>query len=156
MKYKRDNSRYNNNYRTKYPIKARANSLISAYKQMDRKYCRGKGDLTAQWLLENILFKPCTHCGICGWDLIGCNRIDNSKPHTKDNVEPCCPSCNYKLFGELSVKNVYQYTVDDQLVKIWHSFNELRRSGYSQGNIHMCCNGKRKTHKGYKWSYEPL
>jgi hypothetical protein len=26
--------------------------------------------------------------------LIGCDRLDNDKGHTKDNVVPCCVSCN--------------------------------------------------------------
>lgn len=34
-----------------------------------------------------------------------CNRIDNSKPHTKDNVEPCCKSCNSRLGREFQLKN---------------------------------------------------
>lgn len=25
---------------------------------------------------------------------IGCDRIDNSKGHTKDNVVPCCVECD--------------------------------------------------------------
>lgn len=75
----------------------RASYLLQAYNQSDRKYNRGKGNLTARWIYENILFKPCTHCGIEGWDIIGCNRLNNDLPHTKENVEPCCPKCNCKI-----------------------------------------------------------
>lgn len=74
----------------------RARSLLNAYNQSDEIRGRGKGDLTPKWIVENIFTKPCVHCGVTGWDVIGCNRLDNSKPHTKDNVEPCCFKCNLK------------------------------------------------------------
>lgn len=90
---------YQIEYRKEYdktPM-ARANRLLGAYKAADKKFNRGKGDLTAKWIVENIFSKPCAHCGKEGWDVIGCNRLDNSKPHTMDNVEPCCYECNLKL-----------------------------------------------------------
>lgn len=90
---------YQNEYKKEYdktPM-ARANKLLGAYKAADRKRGRGEGDLTARWIVENIFTKPCAHCGKTGWKVIGCNRLDNSKPHTMDNVEPCCYECNVKL-----------------------------------------------------------
>lgn len=78
------------------PIR-RAKILLSRYNQKDKINNRGKGDLTSKWIVDNIFSKPCAHCGKTGWDVIGCNRLDNSKPHTKDNVEPCCKECNLKV-----------------------------------------------------------
>lgn len=75
----------------------RAANLLSSYNREDRKRGRGNGDLTAEWIVENIFSKPCAHCGKEGWDVIGCNRLDNNKPHSKDNVEPCCFKCNNTL-----------------------------------------------------------
>lgn len=83
----------------------RARSLLGGYKQSDKLANRGKGDLTAKWIVENIFTKPCAHCGISGWEVIGCNRLDNTKPHTKDNVEPCCALCNSKLPKKEKTKN---------------------------------------------------
>lgn len=80
----------------KTPI-GRASMLLGAYNHSDKKYNRGEGDLTAQWIVENIFTKPCAHCGVEGWQVIGCNRINNDLPHTKDNVEPCCGKCNQLL-----------------------------------------------------------
>ena len=74
----------------------RALNLVSTYNQSDKKYDRGECTLTAEWIVDNIFTKPCAYCGKTGWDIIGCNRIDNSKPHTPDNVEPCCFDCNRK------------------------------------------------------------
>lgn len=35
----------------------------------------------------------------------------------------------------------------------FESINEAGRNGYCQAHICNCCNGKRKTHKGYEWRY---
>lgn len=75
----------------------RAINLLNRYNQSDKEYNRGKGDITAEWIVENIFSKPCAHCGKEGWEIIGCNRINNDLPHTKDNVEPCCLNCNCRL-----------------------------------------------------------
>lgn len=89
--------------------------------------------------------------------MIGCNRLDNNRPHTEDNVEPCCYECNAKLNGvegkEKYAKQVYQYTKEGELVKVWESTAECGRNGYNQGNVVSCCNGNLKTYKGYVWSY---
>lgn len=136
----------------------RALNLVNAYNHMDVERRGCKGNLTAKWVVENIFTKPCAHCGKEGWQIIGCNRLDNSKPHTKDNVEPCCWECNNKLYSEEQEKKVYQYTTDGELVNVWKSTMECSRNGFHQGNIVSCCNGKKgfKTYKGYRWSYTPL
>lgn len=70
----------------------RAAFLASAYRKIDKK----KGlecDVDAEFLLEHITSKPCTYCGDTREE-IGCDRIDNSKGHTKDNVVPACKTCN--------------------------------------------------------------
>lgn len=74
----------------------RAVNLLNAYNREDKKYNRGKGNLTAKWIVDNIFSKPCHYCGESDWSKIGCDRIDNSKPHTEDNVVPCCAECNVK------------------------------------------------------------
>ena len=76
----------------------RASYLLQNYRREDRKYQRGEIDFDAKWIVENILSKPCVHCGETDWTKIGCNRLDNFKPHTMDNVEPCCAKCNRKLY----------------------------------------------------------
>lgn len=87
----------------------RAKALLCNYNRIDTRSGRGKGDLTAQWIIDNIFSKPCAHCGKIGWDVIGCNRLDNSKPHTMDNVEPCCKDCNTKLAAEERQKYSSQF-----------------------------------------------
>ena len=138
----------------------RAQMLVQGYKREDKKYNRGECTLTAKWIVENIFNKPCAHCEKEGWQIIGCNRLDNSKPHTPDNVEPCCYEHNAELNGiELAKersKQVYQYTLARELVKIWDSTAECGRNGYHQGTVSDCCNGRVNTHKGFIWSYNPI
>lgn len=50
-------------------------------------------------------------------------------------------------------KKVAQYSLYNVLVKVWESAMECGRNGFDQGNVSKCCNGERKTHKGYKWKY---
>lgn len=103
---------YNKEY-IKTPM-GRASMLLCAYNYADKKRGRGNGDLTAEWIVENIFSKPCAHCGISGWKVIGCNRLDNNKPHTKDNVEPCCGKCNVSL-NKMEKDNLGRYKKRDTI-----------------------------------------
>ena len=87
-------SEYQDEYR-KTPM-GRAHCINSSYNQNDIKYNRGKCTLTARWIVDNIFPMPCHYCGAMGWEIMGCDRIDNSLPHTPDNVVPCCEECNKK------------------------------------------------------------
>lgn len=73
----------------------RALTLIHGYKKSDEKYNRGECTLTKEWVIENIFSgQKCYYCGETDWLKLGCDRIDNSKPHTPDNVVCCCKECN--------------------------------------------------------------
>ena len=81
----------------------RAQGQIQQYKFMDRR--NGFGDVidfNAKWIVDNIYTKQCAHCDESDWHKLGCNRIDNTKGHTVDNVEPCCFHCNCVLNGKES------------------------------------------------------
>lgn len=54
---------------------------------------------------------------------------------------------------EKKSKKVYQFDINGNLVKVFSSLKECKDNGYTSANIYKCCVGKRKTHKGYKWSY---
>ena len=72
-----------------------AKTIVKGYRMMDRE--RGfdpNQTISAEWFLQNIAYRPCAHCGLQAIGLIGCNRLDNTKGHTIDNVEPCCLKCN--------------------------------------------------------------
>lgn len=97
---------YNKSY-YKTPM-ARAQRQFQQYKFMDKRNGFGDAiDFDARWIVENIYTKKCAHCDETDWRKLGCNRLDNSKPHTKDNVEPCCFYHNCVLNGkENGVKNL--------------------------------------------------
>lgn len=81
------------------------------------------------------------------------NHKDKNPTNNRvENLEWCdCPyNINYSL-----AKTVYMYTQDDKLCGMWPSTAECGRNGFHQGHIGDCCNGNLKTHKGFKWSYEP-
>ena len=40
-----------------------------------------------------------------------------------------------------------------EIIMSFKSIAEAQRQGFSQGNICSCCNGNRKTHKGFEWRY---
>ena len=42
---------------------------------------------------------------------------------------------------------------DGELVMAFQSAREAGRQGFCQARISDCCNGKRKTHKGFEWRY---
>lgn len=76
--------------------RGRALCLISGYKRADKRHERGKCTLTAEWIIENIFNSKCYYCGETDWLKLGADRIDNSKPHTPDNVVCSCWNCNNK------------------------------------------------------------
>lgn len=74
-------------------IRAKASKMISSYKCKDKKNgFNNVCDIDIDWMIENIFKKRCIYCG--DNKRVGCDRIDNNKPHTKDNVVPCCIECN--------------------------------------------------------------
>lgn len=153
-KWRKNNPEYDAEYNS--TPKGRAKNLLACYRREDKAKNRGNCTLTVEFILEHIFTQPCAHCGETDWYKLGVNRIDNSKPHTQDNVEPCCYHCNCVLNGEDNSKTVYQYSLDGLLVAIWPSTRECGRNGYTHQSVSACCNGKQKTHKGFIWSYEPL
>ena len=96
------------------------------------------------------------------------HKDENPKNNKVENLEWCTYeyNSNYGTRNErISIilinredlsKRVYQWTLDGKLVKIWKSTNECGRNGFCQNLVAACCRGERKTHKGHKWSYEPL
>lgn len=131
----------------------RADMLITSYRKKDKKAGRGKGDLTPKWVVENILSKPCVHCGKTGWNVIGCNRLDNSKSHTMDNVEPCCKECNDRLANP--PRKIDQIEpVTGEIIHTWNSIRECVNAGY--GSVDRYCRRLAKRtiiYKGYIWKY---
>ena len=74
-----------------------ARKMVASYMQTDReKGFNDKETISVDYFINHIANEECKYCHKRGYGLIGCNRIDNTKPHTIDNVEPCCFKCNAK------------------------------------------------------------
>lgn len=64
---------------------------------------------------------------------------------------------NIYTFEKESDFGDFQYDLNGNLISVYSSASEAAfKNNFSQGNISSCCRGERKTHKGYKWSYQPL
>lgn len=61
-----------------------------------------------------------------------------------------------KNSGITKTRKVFQYDSDLNIVKIWPSYMECIRAGYSGSHISKCCRGKKEHYKGYRWSYKKL
>lgn len=97
--YYQDNKEERSECRKQYysTPNGRAVVLASNYRKNDKEYNRGECTLTADWIIDNVFSgQVCHYCGESDWTKLGCDRIDNTKPHTPDNCVPCCKSCNDK------------------------------------------------------------
>ena len=75
-----------------------ARKIVGHYRDMDRE--RGfdtSKTVTAEWFVQNIMYKPCAHCGLLQAGAIGANRLNNNIGHEASNLEPCCRNCNSRL-----------------------------------------------------------
>ena len=61
-----------------------------------------------------------------------------------------------KLSDAQPKKQVYQYSTDYKIIRIWESINECGRNGFDSSHIIKCCYGKRKTHNGFIWSFKKI
>lgn len=98
IEYYKTHSEIKNEYMKRYNVTqiGRAANLASSYKQMDKLNNVGETTVTKEWIVENIFAKTCIYCGESDWSKLGCDRKDNSLPHTPDNCVPCCWECNRK------------------------------------------------------------
>ena len=100
--------------------RVKASKMISSYKRKDYKNQTSICDIDIDWMINNIMTKPCVYCG--DTNRVGCDRIDNSKGHTKDNVVPCCFDCNCARNNNFSHEEMF--IIGKTIAKI----KELRRN----------------------------
>lgn len=131
----------------------RASYLRDGYILQDKRYNKGQCTLTTNDILE-MFDNGCYWCGEKDWHKLGADRIDNSKPHTKENCVCSCLSCNIKRAAKEHSKSVLQYTLNGEFVAEYNSTNEASKAtDINQGNISLCCLGKRKSAGGYVWQF---
>ena len=70
------------------------------------------------------------------------------------NQEWCCIITRNKK--QRNQQKICQYNKERVLIKIWNSFSDIEKEGYTRHAVIDICNHRRgkKTHKGYIWAYE--
>ena len=60
----------------------------------------------------------CCYCGETDWHKLGADRIDNSKPHSKENCVCACEKCNVERrdfpFPLFRLKKKYEHLTDEE------------------------------------------
>ena len=84
---------------------------------------------------------------------------DGSVDEEKSTIEWCTPkenndygTRNERMAKALS-KRVLQLSLTGELIREWDSTQECGRNGFIQQRVVDCCNGKQKTHKGFRFMY---
>ena len=77
-------------------------------------------------------------------------KLKKGRKLSKEHVENIRKA---RIGNQNRCKKLYQYTLDGRLIKVWKSAVETK---LGRSNIAACCNGRRKTYKGFRWSYVPL
>ena len=84
---------------------------------------------------------------------------DGTVNKEKSNLEWKTPKENSnhgtrnERIAKANSKRVLQLSLDGELIREWDSTQECGRNGFDQGAVCNCCNGKRKTYKGFLWMY---
>ena len=94
------------------------------------------------------------------------NHKDENKANNRvENLEWCDGKYNHNYGtinqriskantnGKLS-KPVLQLSLTGELIREYPSANECGRNGFERSGVIRCCNGKQKTHRGFKFMYK--
>ena len=135
-------------------LRLRANNLVSNYRFKDRKLNFGETDLTVDDFIE-LCSNGCCYCGETDWKVLGLDRIDNTKPHTKENCVCSCWECNNKKGRIEHSKPILQFTKYGQFIAEYDSIkNASIINGIQESDICKCCKGKLKTAGKCIWKYK--
>ena len=120
--------------------------------------------LVAFTFLENPENKPFVNHKIEGDKGKKINMVifneDGNVNKERTTIEWCTPKENndYGTHNERVAKarskKVLQLSLTGELIREWDSTKECGRNGFSQSAVSECCNGKRKSHKGFIFQFK--
>ena len=143
-------------------------SQVTLSKNKEKKRCLVHR-LVAETFLPNPKGKPCINHKIQGKKGKSMNMVIFNEDRTIDKERTTIEWATYEennnygghndriskaLTNGKRSKKVLQLSLDGDLIKEWESIQECGRNGFNQGAVCQCCNGKRKTHKGFRFEYE--
>ena len=158
----------------------RANKLAYHYHWHDINTYNFKceADIDGEWIVDNIFNNECIYCGERDWRKLGCDRMNNSKPHTKDNVVCCCKRCNTLKSNKFTVdemkeigavikkiegrrkdyrlrksKRVASYDTDLHLIKEYDAASQVQEDGLSPRMVRRACQNEDYKYNGFLWRY---
>lgn len=158
----------------------RANKLAYHYRWHDINTYgfEDKVDFDGQWIVDNIYSKGCIYCGETDWRKLGCDRKNNSKPHTKDNIVPCCKRCNtiksnkftvdemkeigavlrrienkHKDYAMRRGKRLASYNSNGELIKEYECAEQVQEDGYAPRMVRRACQIDGYKYRQYYWRY---
>ena len=124
--------------------------------------------LVAQTFLPNPENKPCINHKIEGDEGKTMNMVifneDGTVDEEKSTIEWATYEENNNYGGHndriakantngIRSKPVLQLSLDGDLIREWPSLSECERNGFSKSNVCDCCNGKQKSHKGFRFMF---
>ena len=140
---------------------------VELWKNKEKKKCKVHR-LVAETFLENPENKPCVNHKIEGKKGKKINMVFFNEDGSVNKEKTTIEWVTYKENNNYATRNervskantngkcskrVLQLSLDGVLIREWPSTRECERNGFDQGTIVNCCNGKRKTHKGFRWMY---
>ncbi len=85
--------------------RSKVSKMLSQYKLKDIKKGYEYSDISIDEGIK-LFNQPCIYCG--DTKNIGLDRIDNSKGHTRDNVVPCCYTCNVARSNNFTHEEMFE------------------------------------------------
>ena len=129
--------------------------------------------LVAQTFLPNPENKPCINHKIEGDEGKTMNMVIFNEDGTVDEERTTIEWATYEENNDYGTRNeragkaiskamtngklskkVLQFTLDGEFIREYPSIMECSRNGFDQGAVCKCCNGKLKTHKGFRFMYK--
>lgn len=107
-------SEYQKDYRKQYldTKEGLATQKAASYYHQDKRKGRdlGQFNITKDYIIEHIFSSKCIYCGESDWRKLGCDRIDDKKAHSQDNVVCSCYNCNIdRMYKKMTVDEYIGY-----------------------------------------------